>query len=161
LDKETLRQLVDHFDKCGIAIAGKYVLSDQESLSRFSREMVYSALELSSNIQSLHADPNVRLVFAISLLTAAWSGCIPRAKLFETAEKRLEHDGKKISDEELKNMDETHRKEWCEKLTSFFNLGRDIAKQLRLARSQDVYDKWLTIQNASEYKETSQNANSP
>src|SRR5208282_197063 len=94
LDKEKLTQLIEHFDKCGIA--GKCVLTDEESSSRFTRKLMECSQELLRNIPKVHDDPNVCLIFAISLLTAAWTGCLPRAKLFETPEK-LASEGKSLT----------------------------------------------------------------
>ncbi len=136
-DKEQLRQLIEKIEN-GIRASGDSITNNHDA---FCKEFMKTAQEFANSLPNTHDDPNVHFIFATSVLLAAWSGCVPRAKWFRPLS---EPDGAgQLSDnEQRKNFDTIHEG-WEIVLVAFFRMGREIASAFRRGRGQPVYDDWL------------------
>lgn len=83
-----------------------------------------------------YGDPNILLLFGISLLSAAWVGCISKAKLYSTPEERPE-----LSDDLRRRMESTLRS-LTGYFSDFYNRGREMAKSFRTSKNEKNYIDW-------------------
>src|SRR6202795_5083926 len=103
-DKEKLKKLIELVD-AGVRASGQSGV--KENPVPFNEKFMAAKKELSESMPIFHRDPNVNFVVAMSLMAAAWSGCIPRAKLFRPLDEP-DGAGRISNDDDRRKSDHAH-----------------------------------------------------
>lgn len=132
LSRDLVIQLIDVLDN---AIKGRNLAVERPE--DFWHILINLAEELLLRLHlPIHQDPNVNTMWGIALLSTAWVGCLPKAKLYSTLQERPE-----LTDEQRRQI-----AGWIKQLqptiTRMFVIGNESASKLREKRGQENYTSW-------------------
>lgn len=133
IDADALLRMIDAVND---SIRGRNIAA--ELPGDFWTNLVIVAGQLANRFDVRHGDPNITLLWCVSLVLAAWVGCVPKAKLYSLAQERPE-----LTDEKRQEM-----AEWLgslgETIKSIYESGVVLAPRFRESKGQENYTRWET-----------------
>lgn len=133
IDEDSLLRMVDAVND---SIRGRNIAVDLPS--DFWTNLAIVAGSLANRLNVKHGDPNITFLWCVSLVLAAWVGCIPKAKLYSLEQERPE-----LTDEKRREM-----AEWLatlgQSITTIYDDGAALAPRFRESKGQQNYTRWET-----------------